>query len=347
MDTSNSRVNGEARGRKTWRLLLVALVALLLGAGAGVWTNFILAEPKTEKAAANVGENGKSGETLDSEKAAGTSSGRLGGPSEFDISRAMADIYALSEQIGERPGGSGKEAAAAGYVVQKLTEAGYTVEEQPFTTPDGFGTRNMIATRGGKRDGYAFIVGAHMDSPTGGKGACDDASGVGVVLELARDFSSARIAPTLKFVFFGSNRPGASSADDRFTGGRRFVAMLGTMDKKDITGMVAVDQVACGDYLALRTQETGTQRLRDKMAAGAREEGLPVVTLKSTTDSENILFEDAHMPSVWLQWCDAGGGVSGDDAYAGVLAGKVEAAGSFIRKFLVGLTHGDLRELKY
>ena len=343
MKTSKLETKHEAHSRKTWRLLLVAAIALLLGLGAGVGLNFIFAEP--EKVVR--GDAAEKSDTSGSGKAARKTAGRPAGPSEFDITRAMSDIFALSEQIGERPCGYGGEASAANYVVQRLGEAGYTVEEQPFVTPEGSGTRNIVATRSGKSDGYVFIVGAHLDSAEGVKGGVDNASGVGVVLEIARVFSNTTIEPTLKFVFFGANRPGVSAVEDRFLGGRRFIGMLGTLDRKEIAGMVAVDGVACGDYLAFRTQETGVQRLRDKMAAKAREDGLPVVTLKAGEDSDNIPFEDAQVAAVWLQWCEAGGKVAADGSYAGVLAGNVEEAGNFMRKFLTELTQDDLRELKY
>lgn len=343
METSNLEKRHEAQARKTWRLLLVAAIALLLGLGAGVGLNFIFAEP--EKVVR--GDATQKSDTPGSGQAARETARGPAAPSEFDINRAMSDVFALSEQIGERPCGSGGEDSAANYVVQQLGEAGYAVEEQPFITPEGSGTRNIIATRTGKSDGYVFVVGAHLDSAEGAKGGVDNASGVGVVLEIARVFSNTRIEPTLKFVFFGANRPGATAVEERFSGGRRFIGMLGKLDRKEIAGMVAVDCVACGDYLAFRTQETGVQRLRDKMAAKAREDGLPVVTLKADEDSDNIPFEDAQVAAVWLQWCEAGGKVAADDSYAGVLAGNVEQAGNFLGKFLAELTQDDLRELKY
>jgi hypothetical protein len=33
------------------------------------------------------------------------------------------------------------------------------------------------------------------------------------------------------------------------------------------------------------------------------------------TIAEMYPFEDAQIPSVWLQWCDSGGAVSGGEAY--------------------------------
>jgi putative aminopeptidase FrvX len=259
----------------------------------------------------------------------------------------MSDVFALSEQIGVRPTGSGHEAAAATYIVQELAECGYEVEEQPFTTPEGFGTRNIIATRTGTLEGYRFVIGAHYDSSGTAKGAVDDASGVGVVMEEARVFAGRRLKPTVSFVFLGANAPGSTVEEDRLLGARHFIAMLGSLDRKDVAGMIAVDSVACGDYLVLRTQETGLQRLRDKMATFARESNLPVTTLKSTVDSDNIPFEDAQIPAVWVQWCNAGGQEPADDSYAVVMAGKIESAGNLIRSFLLDLTQDDLRELKY
>jgi hypothetical protein len=266
---------------------------------------------------------------------------------QFNVSQSMAHTFALSEQIGARRAGSIKESSAADYIVGKLAEYGYSVEEQPFTMPDGFGSRNIGASRRGSREGYIMIIGAHYDSPEGTKGAVNNASGVGVTLELARVFSKIELAPTIRFVFFGANRPGGGDTEDRFVGARRYLDMLGSMERREVVGVIVVDSVAQGEVLALRTQEAGLQRLRDKLATYANGHNTPVVELKATNDSDNIPFEDAQVPAVWIEWCSSSGSLQTDDTYQSVLAGKEEIAGELIESFLYDLDPSDLEELKY
>lgn len=269
------------------------------------------------------------------------------GAPRFTTSQAMSHVFTLSEQIGERKAGSIKESSAADYVVSRLGEYGYMVEEQAFTMSDGFGSRNVFGSRRGSRDPYTIVIAAHYDSASGSRGAVDDGTGVGVVLELARVFSQARVEPTLQFVFFGANRPGRGDIEERLVGARTFVELLGTMQRKDIVGMIQVDSVGWGETFALRTQGTGPQRLRDKLATYAGRENVVVTSLKSASDSDNIPFENSGVPAVWVQWCGEAGSVSTDNRYASVTAGKVEAAGNLIEGFIKGLTSDDMEELKY
>jgi Peptidase family M28 len=347
MDDELDRPEGKGPKRPSYRkLILIFLLVLFVGLGTGVAMNLIFAEPpvkKAEKKAREKAEPKAAGGDVsdDARTAAGTKA------LQFSSAQAMGHIFALSESIGERSAGSVKESAAADYIVSKLGEYGYVVEDQPFTMPDGFGSRNIMCTRRGARDGYDIVVAAHYDSAEESRGAVDNGSGAGAVLELARVFSGTRPEPTLHFVFLGANRPGAADMDARFLGARTYVDLLGTLKRKEIVGMIAVDSVGQGDILVLRTQGSGLQRLRDKLATFAGEKNIGVTTLKSTDDSDNIPFEDSEVPAVWIEWCNPDGTLSTDNRYTSVSAGKVEAAGSLLEIFLKDLTSDDLEELKY
>ena len=52
-----------------------------------------------------------------------------------------------------------------------------------------------------------FVVGAHYDSVAGPVGADDNATGVAAVLELARQFKTARLRGTVRFLFFVNEEP--------------------------------------------------------------------------------------------------------------------------------------------
>jgi Zn-dependent M28 family amino/carboxypeptidase len=333
--------------RNTKKIIAVFIAVLVVGLAAGVTLNFIFAKPATRKV-----ERKKSESPTTSESSGSTASG-AGGTSQsaepaFSTPQAMSHVFVLSDQVGPRKAGSVKESGAADYIVSKLGEYGYNVEEQPFTMADGFGSRNIVGTRRGTREGYDIAIAAHYDSPSGSPGADDNATGVGVVLELARVFSGVSdLQPSLQFVFLGANRPGVSDLAKRLDGARRYLELLGSMQKKDVVGMIAIDSVGKGEVLALRTQGTGLQRLRDKLATFAGEKKIDASAMKSTDDSDNIPFENSEMPAVWVEWCDQDGTLSTDNLYTGVEAGKVEAAGNLIEGFIKNLSSQDLEELKY
>ncbi|PKQ27921.1 MAG: hypothetical protein CVT63_05400 [Candidatus Anoxymicrobium japonicum] len=325
-------------------MALLVVAVLMVGIVAGAGTNLLFGKPKVEKASSN-----SSQETPAENEGKSAGAGRKGDSAtpRFSMTQAMAHVSALSERIGARPAGSIKESSAAEYIGARLGEYGYSVEEQQFTMADGYGSRNIVGTRRGTRDGYTMIIAAHYDGPRESAGAIDNASGVGVVLELARAFSVRRIKSSIQFVFFGGNHPGAADPDSRLVGARRFVELLGSLEKREIVGMIAVDCVGQGETLAVRTQGTGLQRLKDKMETFARRKNIAVTYIKSNGESDNIPFEDSNVPAVWVEWCDSSGLLSTDNRYASVVPQKVESAGVLIEGFTLGLSLEDLDDLKY
>jgi len=344
--------NGESRLEKVRtrrtrarRITALVVVVLVVGLAAGTGANLIFGKPKTGKATSTPA---KQKSPSGAKKTSGTKADERGPTTpQFSAPQAMTHVFALSEQIGPRPAGSVKESGAADYIVARLGEYGYTVEEQPFSMPDGFGSRNIVGTRRGTNEAYTVIVGAHYDSAQDSKGADDDASGVGAVLELARVFSVRRIEPTVQFVFFGANRPTGTDPDVRLVGAKRFVDLMGSLEKSDIVGMIEVDSVGQGDALALRTEGTGLQRLKDKLETFARQKNTPATYMKSTSDSDNMPFENSQIPAVWVEWCNSDGSLTTDNQYTSVSADKVSSAGVLVESFILGLTSSDLEDLKY
>ncbi|MDD5748468.1 MAG: M28 family peptidase [Actinomycetota bacterium] len=334
----------QLRRRHTKRLSLAAALLLVAGMATGVGLNVLFGKNPVikEKKVKETSKNEKTGE-----KPKESVPESKGNEITFSVSQAMAHVFVLSEQIGARPAGSIHEVRTGDYIVQKLGEYGYTVEEQPFTMIEGLASRNIIASRKGSREGFVVVVGAHYDSGKDSKGAIDNASGVATVLELARVFSRKSLEPTVRFVFFGANKPGSGSKGERFQGSSQYVEALGTMDKKEIVGMIAVDSVASGEFLTLRTQESGPTRLKAKLETFSRKNDIQTSFLKALTDSDNVPFEDERIPSLWIEWCDSEGNISVEDTYKNVIAGKIEEAGKLLEEFLMSLKSDDLDELKY
>lgn len=152
---------------------------------------------------------------------------------EFDGERAYADVeYQMS--LGPRLVGSEAHAQVVDWMAASLREAGWNVEIQEAEML-GHPIRNVIATRGSGSPW--LVIGAHYDSrffadqdpdpalrgdPV--PGANDGASGVAVLLELAR------VLPEVKgeiwLVFFDAEDNGGIEGWDWILGSRAFVDSL-------------------------------------------------------------------------------------------------------------------------
>jgi hypothetical protein len=89
---------------------------------------------------------------------------------------------------------------AAGYIWNSLQEYGYEMAEHPFFDNGGI-YHNLLATRRGcEEPERRLLIVAHYDTVAGSPGADDNASGVALLLELARIFRNRRPRRSLQFV---------------------------------------------------------------------------------------------------------------------------------------------------
>lgn len=324
------------------RVIIIVLIVVILGVGIGVGAYLVFGGGKSEKGNNSAHDKNESSEIISENNDIDRQVSL-----KFSAKRATEHVNYLSDRIGVRTYGSASEAQAADYIAGQLAEYGYTVEEQEYSTDEGFASENVIGTLRGTMEGYTIIIAAHFDSGVNSRGAVDNGSGVGAVLELARVLRNKQIKPTVKFVFFGCNMPGMGETADRLLGARRFLQTVGTFETDEIIGIIAVDSIAQGEVLALKTQETGLQRLRAKLETYANKNDVPVVLMKSAEDSDNIPFEDAQIPAVWVNWCNTDGSLVTDNLMTSVSGNKIQTAAELIESFIFDLTSEDLEELKY
>jgi putative aminopeptidase FrvX len=141
---------------------------------------------------------------------------------DFSGENAYDQIKYLVQKIGPRPAGSKAEQEAAKYIKLTLEEYGWKVKEQPFSkivvheTPLSPGeqkielvnSQNIIADLPGSNQN-CILMGAHYDSAgVSVPGAVDNASGVGLLLELARVLAFGSHQETYQIVFFGAEESG-------------------------------------------------------------------------------------------------------------------------------------------
>jgi peptidase M28-like protein len=217
------------------------------------------------------------------------------GAGGFDGDRAFADLRA-QVALGPRPSGSAANRRLARMLVARLERAG--VERVRVQHP----VANVVGTVPGRGEGW-IVLGAHYDTKDqpGFVGANDGASGVAVVLELARALPRPLPGPSLAIALFdGEEARGERDFEaDGLRGSRQYVAdaaarRQGTPPADAIAAMVLLDMVGDCD-LALPRERNSDPGLHDELAAAAP--GLFDGTAVAVAD-DHVPFLEAGIPAV-------------------------------------------------
>lgn len=161
---------------------------------------------------------------------------------------------------------------------------------------------NVIATKEAKtktEDTKEVILGAHHDSVVGAPGANDNASGVGLMLELARVYQGYNTDKTLKFIAFGSEERG-------LLGARYYVDQL-TQEQKDQIEAVFVPDMVATNYdkatnLYAMTPDGSQNIVTDSTGkAGARLGNSDILPGKFGS-SDHVPFHNAGIPAALFIW---------------------------------------------
>jgi hypothetical protein len=214
----------------------------------------------------------------------------------FDAGRALSHVRHLAGRIGVRVRATPAEHKGQRYVRRRLRTLGYHVFVQEFGV-DGGTSRNVVAMwPGAKR--YPVVVGAHIDTVAGSPGANDNASGVAVMLEVARLVAGRHQARWVKFVSFGSEEYGANGR--HHLGSEEFVSRLGSRGRTRLAGMVSVDMVADGRPLIVGTAGLGPRIVSYSFLHKARKVGIRADYRTTCDCSDNGPFELAGIPAAFI-----------------------------------------------
>jgi Zn-dependent M28 family amino/carboxypeptidase len=223
----------------------------------------------------------------------------------FDASRAMADIAALAA-FGVRKPGSTQEAQGAAWVASRLRDLGYQPQSESFTLPNGSTSQNVFVVVPGTSTGR-LIFGAHVDSKPPSPGANDDASGVGILLEVARLLKLKAPGPTVEIVFFGAEEISDADPDHHHAGSRYRASMLTPAERAETTGMLSVDMASFGTKAYVRTMGVGPMSFAKTAIAEGKRLGLPIGYWKDPGRSgwsDHEPYEKLGIPSAWLEWLE-------------------------------------------
>lgn len=212
----------------------------------------------------------------------------------------MRDVRVLAGRIGPRLATGPGFDRAADLVAARFRRLGYEAERQHFPVPagDSWGvpvdagrSHNVVATPPGfVPTAPHLLVGAHLDTVAVAPGAEDNASGVAVMLELARLAADAGTRLPVVFVAFGAEEPRGSGDDLHHFGSRHYVRELAQRQRAALRGMVALDRVGVGDVVPVCTGPLSPHRLRDALLRAAEREGIPAHPCENTA-SDHWSFE--------------------------------------------------------
>ncbi len=249
---------------------------------------------------------------------AGCGGGRTaGGPAPnrgFDARRAFEDL-AAQVRIGPRPAASAGGRREVALIVRRLGEAGVRGVriQRPY--------RNVVARIPGRQPG-TVVVGAHHDTKEipGFVGANDGASGVAVLLELARDLPQRLDGPSVDLVFFDAEEspPGQSFERGGDRGSRQFVRYArhggadGSPPLRRIRAMVLFDMVGDCD-LQVPREANSDPALYERLARSASAASQSGSSAPFSGEAPGVLddhspFIEAGVPAVDLIDFDFGPG---------------------------------------
>ena len=234
-------------------------------------------------------------------------------PGRFDAERAFADLEAQVE-IGLRPSGSSGAREAARLIADRLVAAGvaHVQRQRPYA--------NVVGRLRGSGTG-TVVVGAHYDTKDvipAFVGANDGASGVAVLLELARTLPRRLPGPSIELVFFDAEeaRGDRPFEIDGMRGSRQYVALAGAGGGKgspplrEIEAMVLFDMV--GDCeLQIPLEANSDPELYELFARAAETRNGSPAPFDGTTGpiaDDHIPFLAAGVPAVDLIDFDYGPG---------------------------------------
>jgi hypothetical protein len=217
----------------------------------------------------------------------------------IDLRQAMAHLRTLA--AGPRPTGTPEEARAASYIEEVLAAQGYRVERQPVPLPGGGESANVAARPelDPARNRY-LVVGAHYDTVVGSPGANDNASGVAVLLELARVLAARPARLPVVFVAFGAEegRPGPQHRS--LVGSQHYARGMSPEEARHLVAMINLDMIGRGEAL-LSTQRINMKRgVHQRMLGLAGRLGVPARELLTPQVSDSVPFASRGIETGWL-----------------------------------------------
>ncbi len=258
---------------------------------------------------------------------------------EFNGERALLDVQ-TQVAFGPRTPGSAGQAEARAWMRTELIRAGWDVEIHK-TNALGYPIQNLIAKRNDEPP--QIIIGAHYDtrffadndpdpanqhSPV--PGANDGASGVAVLLELARTLS--KDSPSVWLVFFDAEDNGRIEGWDWILGSRAFANEYAIAPE----AVIIVDMIGDAD-LNIHYERNSNIKLREEIWATANQLGYSqfIANEKFSMLDDHTPFLEKGIPAVDIIDFDYPYWHTTQDTPDKVSAQSLEAVGETLRVWVM------------
>jgi len=257
---------------------------------------------------------------------------------------ALRDVRRLASAIGPREATSDNFAKAADLVEERFERLGYRVRRTPVRVPAGnsWGTpvprgtsANVIAEPPRFNSGRPhLVVGAHLDTVPVAPGAEDNASGIAVMLELARMAAQHRPKLPVRFIAFGAEEPRGSGDALHHFGSRQHVATLAGAERRALRAMVSLDRVGVrASYVPVcRGNQSGVE-LQRALRAEARRLGIATRSCINVA-SDHWSYAKAGIPAVRFGSIPYAGYHSPDDVASVVDPRQLDRVGRLVWAWL-------------
>ncbi len=224
-------------------------------------------------------------------------------PERFREDLALRTVRHLALRIGPRHATSPAFAEAVRWTSSRLRDLGYDVRRQPVQVPGGVSwgvpvsrgvSHNVVATTP-RFDPTApyLLVGAHLDTVPPAPGAEDNASGVSVVLELARLATSEGTRLPVVFVLFGAEEPRGSGDDLHHFGSTAYVERLSPVERSNLVAMVSLDRVGVGQAVPVCTGGLSPLVVQQQLVGAAAAVDVATTRCTDNQSSDHWSFEKA------------------------------------------------------
>jgi len=148
----------------------------------------------------------------------------VGGPPRVQVDVALEHAQQFETDVPSRPAGSQEEQAAAAYILGVLQQNGYLARLESVPVGDLVRSTNVIAQPAGGEDPAAVVAVPYGTGP----GAPEDATAIGMFLEVTRALNVAAPGHKVQFAALGAEFTDAEGGN---LGTRRLARLLLDEDK--------------------------------------------------------------------------------------------------------------------
>jgi len=210
--------------------------------------------------------------------------------------RAKQTVRALTV-LGPRVAGSANELRAGRVVRSRFARLGLTPVMQRVPLPRGGHSRNLVFRTGGRP--LRAIVVAHLDGVSAGPAANDNGSGIGALVEVARELGAT---PGILYAALGAEEQ-VMTGSSLHLGSARLLRSLTRDERRSVRVALSLDMVGYGPELNVRGIEVrGPNRSARAALAAARAVGVRATYLPDRGLSDHEELTRGGVPAAWIEW---------------------------------------------